>query len=200
MNADSTNPDVFGSYIHEDVLYCDTSDVQGGLSESEIYVCYQPFISFLKVPGIIASNQYAGQISKVLCVAGRGFYRIKALVESPNISSDYRGSGTVSDNSEFSAFLLGNRAELVGLSRKMRERPFTLIVRDNNGKKFLIGTLESPAYLKDFKIESGKKFDDDCGAEISFKSNTLFYEFTGNIPVIDPNAGDFSSEFDVDFD
>lgn len=191
--------DSFEAYLYEDVLFCNTDDVMGGLSDSEIYYCYQPFIASLNIPNPLGSNEQAGTIRSISCKPYRGFKKMNALVETPSLDSDYTGSNQISDTSEFSAFLMGNRAELIGLSRKLRDRPFTLIVKDSNGKKFLIGTLQSPAYLQNFKITSGKKFDDNCGAEIKFRSNTVFYEFSGEIPFAASHYKDFDADFDSDF-
>lgn len=194
--ANVSNIDVFADYIHEDVLYCEIEDVFGGISDTGIYYCYQPFISDMKVPPIV-NSEYSGTIKSISCLKNRGFKRIRALVESGSIQTEYNGQ---SDETLMSFFLLGNKAEFIGLSRKLRHRPFTIIVVDNNQRKFVIGTLVSPAYLKNFEIDSGKKFDDNCGAMVTFSTNAIFYELTGNIPSA-PSAlfGDFDLDFDEDF-
>lgn len=197
-----TNPkikDVFQAYIHEDVVYCETDDFVGGIRD--IQYCFQPFIEYLPVPSAANTNIKAGEIKTVTCKENYGFKSIKHLVDTAQLTGNFASGGAVQDTSELTAYLIGTRAELIGLSRKLRERPFTIIVTDNNGRRFLIGTLQSAAYLKDFEIETGKEFDDDCGAEVVFRSNTLFYEFTGDVPSTDPvHVGDFDSDFDEDFD
>ena len=191
--------DVFEAYIHEDVLYCETNDFLGGLSD--IQYCYQPFIEQLSVPAAAGNNETAGKIKSLTCKENYGFKSIKHLIDTAQLTGEFATGGAVSDTSELTGYLIGTRAELIGLSRKLRERPFTIVTTDNNGRKFLLGTLQSPAYLKKFSIKSGKKFDDDCGAEFMFRSNSLFYEFIGKVPVAVPtDTGDFDTNFDFDFD
>lgn len=195
--------DVFSAYIHEDVEFCSGEDFLGGLQEAEIYFCYLPFVDSLKLPLAAASNALAGTVSaKITCKPNRGFQKMKALVDTSELSSQFSGSKEVSDVSDLKVFLLGVRAQLIGFSRKFRNRPFVFIIKDNNGRQFVLGNLASPAYLKDFNMISGKKFDDDNGVDLTITSNSILYEYTQDIPIVDPKdlAGDFDSDFDIDFD
>lgn len=196
--TETKTKDIFEAYIHEDTMYCETNDYLGGISD--ILYCYQPFIEYLVVPSPIATNTNAGTITSIICKKNKGFKSIKPLIETAFLKHNFSDAGNAPDTTELTAFLLGTRAQLIGFSRKMRDRPFTFIVKDNNGKMFLTGTLQSPAYLRDFSIDTAKKFDDDCGAEMKFRSNTLFYEFTGTIPIESTIFGDFDEDFSNDFD
>lgn len=189
--------DVFHSYIHEDVLYCENTDYLGGIAD--ILYCYQPNIEYLPIPSRTGTNESAGRITSIVCKQYTGFKSIKALIETAFLTNNF-ADGNVQDTTELTAFLLGTRSELIGFSRKIREKPYTFIVRDNNGKLFLLGTLQSPAYLKEFTIQTGTKFDDNCGAEIKFRSNSILFEFTGEVPVGTSDFGDFSNDFSNDFD
>lgn len=198
----NTDIDVFAAYIQEDVDYCENVDVLGGLEESEIYYCYLPYIEVLRLPSAISTNEYAGKVrQQIVCRENFGFSRIKALVDTAELSSKYSGGGKSGDSSELEGLLLGTRAQLIGLSRKLRHRPFVYIVRDRNGRQFIIGSLESPAYLQSFDLELGKKYEDDNGASFHVKSNAIIYEYEGEIPVIDPeeSEGDYSDDYDDDY-
>lgn len=193
--------DIFAGYIHEDVMFCQTVDHLGGVDASAIFYCYLPFVDEMKIPSRIQENEPAGTITQLSCVENRGFQKIEALVETPDVASKYSSSGTPSDVTEFKFFLLGTRAELIGLSRKLRDKPFVFIVRDNNKRKFIIGTLESPAYVKNFDIQLGRKAEDDTGAEVKLRSNAIIYEYLGDIPTAPvEHFGDFDGDFDTDFD
>lgn len=189
---------VFEGYIHEDVMFCDIDNL-GGIAE--VYYCFLPFIKTMTIPSPNAKNKNAGMIRRLTCVENRGFKKIDTLFETPLLDAQFNSSGESSDTSELTIYTLGARAELIGLSRKLRHKPFSLIVRDYNDKKFVVGTLQSPAYMRSFEISPGKKLDDDNGAEIKFRSNTIIYEYDGNIPVVEPaHFGDFNQDFDRDFD
>lgn len=196
----NTNIDAFAYYIQEDVDYCETTDVLGGLQEAEIYYCYLPYIEVLRLPSAISTNKYAGKIrQEISCKENFGFKKIKALVDTAGLTSRLSSSGK--DTSELEGFLIGTRAELIGVSRKFRHRPFVFIVQDRNGRKFVCGTLVSPAYLQSFDLETGKKFDDDNGAAFKVKSNTIIFEYDGEIPVYTaPENGDYDTDYDDDYD
>lgn len=199
----NTKIDPFADYIVEDVEHCETVDVLGGLRETEIYYCYLRHIETLRIPSAISTNDYAGKIrQEIACQENRGFKKMTALVDTGELSARFSPNSKSQDSAELEFFLLGSRAELIGLSRKLRNRPFVFIIKDRNGRQFVCGTLVSPAYLNAFSIGLGKVFDDNNGATFSVKSNSIFYEYLGNIPVIDPEEldGDYSDDYSDDYD
>lgn len=192
--------DAFALYLLEDIDHCDSDDVAGGLKVGEIYYCYLPDIISYRIPSAISTNEYAGTVTqKIICKENKGFKKIKCLVDTSELTSKFSGS---KDTSELDGFLLGTRGQLVGLSRKFRNRPFVFIVKDNNGRMFLIGTLASPAYMISLDLSTGLKYEDDNGAAFKMRSNAIFYEYKNEIPVIAPEElpGDFDKDFDLDFD
>jgi len=192
--------DVFASYILEDVEHCDAVDVVGGLQPAEIFYCYLPDILTLRTPPAFSTNESAGTIkSMITCKQHKGFKKIKALIDTAGLSSKFSGK---SDSSTLNGFLLGTRGQLIGMSRKLRYRPFVFIVKDNNGRQFIIGNLVSPAYLKNFDLNTGIKYEDDNGASFTIESSSIIYEYKPNIPVLVPQDldGDFDDDFENEFD
>lgn len=193
----SSESDAFAGYMFEDVMFCNVDNL-GGVS-TEIFYCFLPFVQTMRLPLRIGTNKNTGTITLLKCFENRGFHKITAQLETPLLESNYK-PGNAPDTSELTMYLPGTRAELIGLSRKLRDKPFSFIVKDYSDKKFIIGTLESPAYLKSFKISPGKKMEDDNGAELKFRSNAICYEFNGNIPLAPTDiSGDFDTDFDEDF-
>lgn len=184
----------FDAYIHEDVIYCDTNDFLGGICETEIYYTLISSVDVLKIPSLIFGNEKSGQVKDLFLKENRSFKKIKALVDTSELKSNL-------DNSDLEIFLLGTRAELIGFKRTTNHRPLVFLLRDNNGKYFIFGTLESPAYIKDFSIETGKKPDDDTGANVKLVSNGSIFEYIGPTDIVEPpHIGDFDEDFDEDFD
>lgn len=198
--------DIFESVNYEEISFCDTEEFHGGLIETEIYYCPIRYITQLRTPSTIGWFESAGKISqKIICRENYGFRKMKALVETPEFNSALEGSlGRKSSSSDLELILLGTRARLIGFSRKLRHIPMVFVVKDRNGRQFVIGSLVSPAYLSNFQLKSGKKNEDETGASLKVTCNTIIYEYTNTIPVIIPDIpedeGDFTGEFDTDFD
>ena len=189
---------VFAHYVQDDVDFCDVEDVIGGIQPSEIYFCHIKHIDILRTPLAKSTNNYAGTIlNKIICKENTGFSRMKSLVESAELTSEYQNT---KDSSDLELFLLGTRAELIGVSRKFRHQPFIIIVKDENNKQFVIGTLASPAYLRSFEITTGKKFDDNSGGSLKFRSNTIFFEYKHEIPIKPTDIGDYNDDYNDDYD
>lgn len=197
---------VFESFIQEDIDICVSDDFSGGLQPCKIFYCYLPYIRSLKLPGASGYNETAGRIlQNIICEENRGFSKLEALIDTSDLHSEYDDSGMGSDQSEIQIFIPGTRAALIGLSRKLRHRPFVFLVETQDGRRFVLGTLVSPAYLTQFSLQTGRQYEDDNGAEIRLRANTIIYEYAGEIPMIPPDdqivtPGDFSSDFDKDFD
>lgn len=193
--------DVFTStsenFIQEDINCNFGIDLGGGLQPAQIYYCFLPWVKKLVTPGASAMNAYAGRISHILCEENRYFSRMAALVDTAEIESKFSPK---SDASSLEFFISGLRGELIGLSRKLRNKPFVFIVKTMDDRAFVFGTLASPAYVSSFELVSGKKWDNDNGAALKLASNAIIYELTGTIPIPVPEVvGDFTTDFDVDF-
>lgn len=196
--------DIFEDVNYEEISYCDTEDTAGGLAETEIYYIPIRFVEFLKTPSVVGSFAEVGTVAnKIVCKKNYGFKKLKALMDTADLAGDLQGSiGRKRPSGEIGFTLLGLRDELIGFSRKMMAVPLIVIAKDRNGRQFLIGTLVSPAYISNFQLQSGKKFDDDSAAVLKVSSNASLFEYKNVIPVIepDPETGDFDYNFDTDFD
>lgn len=204
--AINPNSNVFESVIYEDISYCETEEFIGGLVPTEIYYCPINRITQLRVPGTAGNYESAGKITqKILCTENYGFKKVKALIDTSELSSNLDGRvGRKTSGSDLELMILGTRAQLIGFSRKTRNLPLVFLVQDNNGKWFVFGTLVSPAYVSGFDLKTGKKYEDESGATIKLAANTIIYEYTNEIPVIipdpEPDEGDFDTNFHNDFD
>jgi len=200
------NTNIFEDVIYEEISYCDTDEFAGGLVASEILYCPINKIDRLVVPSVYGSFESAGKISqKILCKENYGFKKIKALVDTSELSSGLDGQiGRKNSSSDLELMILGTRAKLIGFSRKTRQVPLIFIVKDQNGKYFVFGTLVSPAFVSGFDLKTGKKYEDESGASIKLTANTIIYEYTNQLPVIipdpEPDEGDFDTDFQTDFD
>lgn len=65
----------------------------------------------------------------------------------------------------------------------MKNVPATFIVKDRNGRQFLIGSILNPARLDNFELTTGAGQEDDNGGTATIISNAIVYEYTGNIPM-----------------
>jgi|SRR5690606_3428364 len=200
------NTNIFEDVIYEEISYCDNDEFAGGLVPTEIYYCPIKKIERLVTPMIYGSFESAGKISqKILCVENYGFKKIHALVDTSELTSGLEGqTGRKTSNSDLELMILGTRAQLIGFSRKTRQIPLVFIVKDQNEKHFVFGTLVSPAYVSSFDLKTGKKYEDESGATIKLTANTIIYEYTNELPIIipdpEPDEGDFDTDFQTDFD
>src|SRR5690606_27460246 len=155
------NTNIFEDVIYEEISYCDTDEFAGGLVASEILYCPINKIDRLVVPSVYGSFESAGKTSqKILCKENYGFKKIKALVDTSELSSGPDGQiGRKKSTSDLELMILGTRAKLIGFSRKTRQVPLIFIVKDQNGKYFVFGTLVSPAFVSGFDLKTGKKYE-----------------------------------------
>lgn len=206
MPNNNTHINIFDTVIYEEISYCETDEFTGGLIPTEIYYCPINRIERLVVPNASGSYEAAGKITqKILCTENYGFKKIKALIDTSELSAALEGNiGKKTDGSDFELIILGTRAKLIGFSRKMRNVPMVFIVKDTNGRYFVLGTLVSPCYIAGFELSTGKKYDDDPAASLKLHANTIIYEYTNVLPVIvpepEPDEGDFDTDFHTDFD
>lgn len=177
---------------HEDVSDCE--EFLSGLIETEIYFCPAMFLSRIKIPNILGTFTSAGTISEnLVCKKRRGFYKLRGLIEQNDLTAQ------VSDNStktSLTIYLLGLKANRIGLARKFKMIPGVYLVKDLNQRFWVIGTDISPAFAT-CELNTGKKFDDDSGMQIKLTSNSIFYQYSGAIPL--PPESDFSDEFSFEF-
>lgn len=196
--------DIFKNVNYEEISYCETDDIAGGLAETEIYYCPIRYVESLKTPSLVGSFDEVGTVSQpIVCKEHYGFKKLKALTDTADLGGDHQGSiGRKRPSAEIGFTMLGLRAQLIGFGRKMSTVPMIVIAKDKNGRQFLVGTLVSPAYVSSFQLQTGKKFDDDSAAVLKFTTNASLYEYKNVIPVIepDPDLGDFDFNFNDDFD
>lgn len=168
----------------EDVKSCEEFD--GGLQECEIYYCPYTQVTPFVVPSLFGSFATAGLVSEnIVAKEGCSFQRIHALMDQSELS--------VSGNTtSLKFFVLGLRAELIGMKRILEAMPGIYLVVDNNNRYFVIGNTLSPA-IASVSLSSGKTHEDNSGANITLQSNMIFFEYTGQMPLINNNS-DFTDE------
>ncbi len=172
------------SIFYEDITSCEEFD--GGLQESEIYYCAYSQVQPFQIPSLLGSFATAGQISEeIKTKEGYSFRRIKSMVDQNDL-------GSSGNQSQLKLFVLGLRAELIGMKRMLEMMPGIYIVTDNNNRKFVIGNTLSPA-IASVTLNTGKSNEENSGAQITLSSNMIFFEYTGQLPLINNNS-DFTDE------
>ena len=175
--------------IEDFIWYEDISsreEYDGGLQECEIYYCPYMQVEPFAVPSIYGSFEGSGFIDQeIVARKGYSFQRIKALIDNNDLNTS--GSTT-----KLNIYVLGLRAKIIGLKRKLEMMPGIYLVRDNNQRCFVIGNTLSPARAS-VTLSSGKTIEDLSGAQIQLTSNMIFFEYKGVTPEVN-NKSDFTDE------
>jgi len=177
--------DCLENFQHEEILNCPTDDVQAGLAEGQIYYTLTDFISAMTMP---TATTFAAAVTiadeSLTMLEGKGFQRMRCQVDMNSLASALVGNaGNKKDQSTLTVFLAGFRAQLLGLKKLTKNAELTFIVKDRNGKQYLIGTKLNPARIDNFELTTGTGAEDDNGGTMTIISNSIVYEFTGDIPL-----------------
>lgn len=176
--------DCFENFQHEEILNCPNDELQAGLAEGEIYYMPTDFIQTLNMP---TSKSFEGSVTvtqNIVPIAGKGFQKLRCQTDMNSLASALVGNpGNKKDQSTLTLFLAGFRAKLLGFKKQMKNVPAVYIVKDRNGRQFLIGTILNPARLDNFELTTGDSQDSDNGGTATIISNWTVMEYTGDIPL-----------------
>lgn len=150
-------PEIFENiedlYWHEEIKSC-KDGYNGGLKPSEIYYCPAMHVNKFTIPNLLSSFTNAGTISENITLKNRrSFYKLSALVDQNELEAS---TSFDSSKSSLNLFIVGLEANRVGISRILPSMPGIYIIVDNNGRKWVIGTIISPAFAT-CSLKSAKK-------------------------------------------
>lgn len=178
---------------YEDIKICPTEEVQAGLSPKAFFLPHHMLKSgaTAPTPTLLGGLESAGTIStEIEPVDGEGFVEIDLQVDLNSVSTALVGNrGNKKDQTTLNIFVPGTRAKVLGFKRLYKNIPGLYIVKDYNGRTFLIGTDLAPAYLDNLEVTTGQGNEDDNGGTGTIISNANLYEYTGNIvmkPIPEP--------------
>lgn len=177
----------------EDINICPNEEVQAGLSPKALFMP----LHFLDtgaeapVPTLLGGLEGAGTIAtNIVPKEGKGFIEIDLQVDLNSVSTALVGNrGNKKDQTTLNVFIPGTRAKVLGFKRLYKNIPGLYIVKDYNGRTFLVGTNLAPAYLDNLEVTTGQGNEDNNGGTGTMISNANLYEYTGDItmmPVPEP--------------
>lgn len=168
----------------EDILLCPNVETQAGLVP-ETYFLPHPFIQTMEVPVLDADSDYKkmGTISEdIVPIAGQGFVKMSLMIDMNSVTSNLVGNrGNKKDQTTLNIFIPGTRAEVLGFKRLYKNVPGVFVVKDQNGRTFVVGTKDAPAYIDNLEFTTGAGPEDDNGGTGTIIANTNLFEYTGDI-------------------
>lgn len=168
----------------EDILACPNEELQAGLSP-EAYFLPQPFVDTMTIPQLSPTStlQEMGTVSEdITPIAGQGFVKIDLQVDLNSVSTALIGNrGNKKDQTTLNVFVPGTKAQVLGFKRVYKNVPGIYIVKDYNGKMFVVGTKLAPAYLDNLEVTTGVGNEDNNGGTGTTVSNANLFEYTGVI-------------------
>ncbi len=169
-------------------------DYYAGLQECEIFYCPAVHVTPFAIPRLEGTFESAGTIKEnITCKNRRSFEKINALVDQNELTGDV---SETSSKTSVNLYVLGLKGSRIGLSRKVSRYPGIYILRDANGRMWIVGNTLSPAFAS-FNLTTGKVEEDNSGVQMKLSSNMIFFEYTGSIPPY--RESDFSDEFSFEF-
>lgn len=180
--------DCLEEFVVENVgVDCDTQeDIDAGTSEYAYYAL-EAHVVTTPMPVTATDKSYAGAVTiteAITMVAGKHFAKIDLQVDLNELKAGYVGNtGNQKINSNFDAYIAGLTSQLVGMQKKLLNKRLILIVPDNNGNFWLLGTKAKPARITTFDIATGKTSEDNNGATVNVLTKTNLYKYTGAIPL-----------------
>ena len=178
----------------EDILVCPNDEFQAGLSP-EIYFLPKAFLKTFKLPANTSTYAQAATITQdIEPIVGKGFVKMDLQIDLNSVNTNLVGNrGNKKDQTTLNIFIPGTKAEVLGFKKTYKNLPGIYIAKDNNGKKFVIGTKDQPAYIDELDVNTGQGPEDNNGGTGTIIANCNLYEYTGNIP-LNPGSGDVEPE------
>lgn len=180
--------DCLEDFVVEDVgQNCDTQeDIDAGTAEF-CYYALEAHVATTPVPDTSTDKTYAGAVTvstAIEMVTGKHFAKIDLQVDLNELKSNYVGNvGNQKINSNFEGYIAGLSAQLVGMQKKLNNKRLIILVPDNNGNYWQIGTKSKPARINQFDIATGKTGEDNTGATVGILCKTHLQKYTGAIPL-----------------
>lgn len=170
----------------EDINICPNEELQAGLAP-EVYFLPKPFLKTITIPDLDANSSYEdmGTITAdIEPIVGKGFVKLDLQIDLNSASTALVGNrGNKKDQTTLTIFVPGTKAAVLGFKRLYKNIPGIFIVRDLNGRKFVIGTDLAPAYIDNLEVSTGTSPEDNNGGTGTIISNANMFEYTGNIPL-----------------
>lgn len=188
------NENCFENTALEDITICPNDELQAGLVP-EVYFMPRAFLKTFKLPTTTATYASAATITDdIEAIIGKGFVKMDLQIDLNSVNSNLVGNrGNKKDQTTLNIFLPGTKAEVLGFKKLYKNLPGIYIVKDNNNKKFIVGTKDQPAYIDQLDVNTGQGPEDDNGGTGTIIANCNLYEYTGNIP-LNPGSGDVEPE------
>lgn len=182
----------FENHPLEDINICPNEELQAGLAP-EVYFLPKPFLQTLTIPvlGVNSTYEAMGKITADIApIVGKGFVKMDLQIDLNAVSTALVGNrGNKKDQTTLTIFVPGTKATVLGFKRMYKNIPGIFIVKDLNGKMFVIGTDLAPAYIDNLEVTTGTSPEDNNGGTGTIISNSNLYEYTGNITLM-PTEGD----------
>lgn len=170
----------------EDINICPNEELQAGLAP-EVYFLPKPFLKTITIPDLDANSSYEdmGTITAdIEPIVGKGFVKMDLQIDLNSASTALVGNrGNKKDQTTLNIFVPGTKAAVLGFKRLYKNIPGIFIVRDLNGRKFVIGTDLAPAYIDNLEVSTGASPEDNNGGTGTIISNANMFEYSGNIPL-----------------
>lgn len=175
----------------EDINLCPNVELQAGLSPKAHFLPH-PFLKSMVVPELdaTATLESMGTVSEdIEPIVGKGFIEIDLQVDLNSVGTSLVGNrGNKKDQTTLNIFVPGTRAKVLGFKRVYKNIPGIFIVKDYNGKQFVIGTKDAPAYIDQLEVSTGQGNEDNNGGTGTMISNANLFEYTGTIQLLTNTA------------
>lgn len=178
----------------EDITVCPNDEFQAGLVPETFFLA-KVFLKTFKLPTDTSTYAKAATITQdIEAIIGKGFVKLDLQIDLNSVNTNLVGNrGNKKDQTTFNFFIPGTKAEVLGFKKIYKNLPGIWIAKDNNGKKFVIGTKDQPAYIDNLEVNTGEGPEDNNGGTGTIIANCNLYEYTGNIP-LNPGSGDVEPE------
>lgn len=174
--------DCFENIPVEDILNCPNAELQAGLSPFADFLPH-PHLQTMTLPvaGPTSTLENLGTVSAdIVPIAGKGFVKLDLQVDLNSVSTSLVGNrGNKKDQTTLNIFIPGTKAQVLGFKKTYKNIPGIFVVKDYNGRQFVIGTKDAPAYIDNLEVTTGMANEDNNGATGTIISNANLYEYTG---------------------
>lgn len=179
--------DCFDGIPVEDVKMCPNEEVQAGLSPV-VYFIPKAFLDYNSI--VLPSKPFANLaaaatvVADIAPLADKVFIKLDLQVDLNSASTALVGNrGSKKDQTSLNIFIPGTRAKVLAFKKLYKNVPGIYLVKDYNGKTFMIGTYLAPAYIDNLEVTTGQGNEDNNGGTGTIMSNSNLYEYTGIIVV-----------------
>ena len=122
------------------------------------------------------------EADKLALKTGKTWKGIDLQLDEAELKQTLVGNtGNKKVKTEFEAKISGLRDEVLGWLAYYKNTPMVVVVADNAGNLWVIGTKTNGAFVESGDATSGKKVEDDSGLTLKLTANSKLYRYAGTI-------------------